>query len=123
MTVRFTSQLEGDSLRIPLHWDESNPLVVTKPYILIVPSYCAGNKSLNAIPKQVIKFLNIKENRDLCQGVIGSGNRNYGDKYCLGAKQVAKKLGVPLLYMYEMMGMPGDIEKVQDIVKVLYETT
>ena len=113
-TKRFVEKTGIEGVRIPIKWDSDNPLLVTEPYILVVPSYGAG-RSKDAIPKQVIKFLNIKENRDNAIGVIGSGNTNYGVKYCLGAKKVAEKLNIPMLYTYEMFGTPQDIEETINI--------
>ena len=117
MTKTFAEKVTYSPIRIPMHWDKDNPLIVLDPYLLICPTYCAGNNLNRATPPQVIKFLNIKENRDLCQGVIGTGQANYGPiKYCLGAKQVSEKLQVPLLYQYELLGLPEDVENVRRLL-------
>ena len=118
MTKTFAEKVVDSPIRIPMHWDKDNPLIVYKKYLLICPTYCAGNNLNRATPPQVIKFLNIKENRDLCQGVVGTGQANYGPiKYCLGAKQVSEKLQVPLLYQYELLGLSEDIEEVKRLLK------
>ena len=118
MTKRFAYKVTQEPIRIPMHWDKEKPLIVSEPYLLICPTYCAGNNLNRATPPQVIKFLNIKENRDLCQGVVGTGQANYGPiKYCLGAKQVSEKLQVPLLYQYELLGLSEDIEEVKRLLK------
>ena len=118
MTKTFAEKVVDSPIRIPMHWDKDNPLIVLDPYLLICPTYCAGNNLNRATPPQVVKFLNIKENRDLCQGVVGTGQANYGPiKYCLGAKQVSEKLQVPLLYQYELLGLSEDIEEVKRLLK------
>lgn len=119
MTTRFVNKLGVDSRRIPLRKTDL-PLEVDEDYVLIVPSYGAGARS-NAVPKQVITFLNNPENRTHLVGVIGSGNTNYGAKYCLGARVVAQKCNVPLLYTYELIGLPEDVTAVQTIIKELDE--
>ena len=118
MTKRFAYKVTQEPIRIPMYWDKEKPLIVSEPYLLICPTYCAGNNLNRATPPQVIKFLNIKENRDLCQGVVGTGQANYVPiKYCLGAKQVSEKLQVPLLYHYELLGLSEDIEEVKRLLK------
>ena len=118
MTKTFAEKVTYSPIRIPMHWDKEKPLIVSEPYLLICPTYCAGNNLNRATPPQVIKFLNIKDNRDLCQGVVGTGQANYGPiKYCLGAKQVSEKLQVPLLYQYELLGLSEDIEEVKRLLK------
>lgn len=117
MTKTFAKKVTNSPIRIPMYWDKEKPLIVSEPYLLICPTYCAGNNLNRATPPQVIKFLNIKENRDLCQGVVGTGQANYGPiKYCLGAKQVSEKLQVPLLYQYELLGLSEDVENVRRLL-------
>ena len=115
-TKRFVEKTGIEGVRIPLHWDSDHPLLVNEPYLMVVPSYGAG-RNADAIPKQMIKFLNIKENRELLVGVIGSGNRNYGYKYCLGAYKVAEKCGVDVLHTYEILGLQEDVAKIQELHK------
>ena len=98
------------------------PFTVSKPYILVVPTY-GGNRESKQIPEQVIGFLNIKRNRDLLRGVIGTGNTNFGETYCRAAEQIAAKTGVPLLYRVEIMGTPDDVEQVLERLELLWRTT
>ena len=65
------------------------------------------------MPKQVIKFLNVKTNRALVRGVIAAGNTNFHEAYCLGGEIVARKCQVPLMYRFELMGTPTDTQRVQ----------
>jgi protein involved in ribonucleotide reduction len=65
------------------------------------------------VPRQVIKFLNNEENRSLLRGVIGAGNTNFGETYCLAADVVAAKCSVPVLYRFELMGTSDDVDRVQ----------
>lgn len=115
-TARFVAncelQNEGINVyRIPLRPNDS-ALQVREPYILIVPTYGGGNLR-NAVPKQVIKFLNDPDNRKYIQGVIASGNTNFGEGYCAAGDVISAKCHVPFMYRFELMGTPKDVETVR----------
>lgn len=118
-TQRFVERLGVRSARIPLLPKEAL-LEVHEPYVLVVPTY-GGGSIKGAVPKQVIKFLNVKENRDLCRGVITSGNINFGEAYGLAGDIVAAKLEVPLLYRFELMGTQDDVETVTEGLRKLWQ--
>jgi protein involved in ribonucleotide reduction len=79
----------------------------------VVPTY-GGGDGKGAVPKQVIKFLNVKANRDLLQGVIAGGNTNFYEAYCLAGDIISRKCGVPLMYRFELMGTPEDVTAVRE---------
>src|SRR5699024_11800880 len=64
-------------------------LLAHQPFVLITPTYGGGNGH-GAVPKQVIKFLNDERNRKHIRGVIGAGNTNFGQAYCLDRKREEK---------------------------------
>ncbi|WP_455425507.1 class Ib ribonucleoside-diphosphate reductase assembly flavoprotein NrdI [Dryocola sp. LX212] len=109
-TRRFVGRLGLPALRIPL--EVKQKLVVTEPYILIVPSYGGGGIA-GAVPAQVIRFLNNPENRALLRGVIASGNRSFGEGFCRAGDVIAQKCRVPYLYRFELLGTEQDIENVR----------
>ncbi len=111
-THRFVTKLGLPAQRIPLYATEP-ALKVDEPYVLLVPTYGGGNGQ-GAVPKQVIRFLNDPENRDLIRGVISAGNTNFGSAYCLAGDIVAAKCGVPHLYRFELMGTSDDVERVRE---------
>ncbi|OKL50533.1 class Ib ribonucleoside-diphosphate reductase assembly flavoprotein NrdI [Boudabousia marimammalium] len=111
-THRFVMKLGMPALRIPLR--RNDPFLrVDEPFVLIVPTY-GGGKISGAVPKQVIAFLNDEHNRSLCRGVISAGNTNFGPAFGLAGDIVAKKLGVPHMYKFELLGTPEDVQKVQE---------
>jgi protein involved in ribonucleotide reduction len=120
-TKKFVKKLDLPSLRIPLRWEEDEPLLVSSNYVLFIPTYGGGNDS-HTVPKQVVKFLNIKQNRDLMVGVVGFGNTNFGEHYCKAAEIVAAKIGVPLLYRVEIFGTPDDVNQVTERLHLLWTT-
>ncbi|MEI2267096.1 class Ib ribonucleoside-diphosphate reductase assembly flavoprotein NrdI [Erwinia sp. CGal63] len=107
-THRFVVRSGLPSLRIPI---DGEPLRVSEPYILVVPSY-GGGTAKGAVPKPVIQFLNDVDNRQLIRGVIASGNRNFGEAYCLAGSIIAQKCRVPCLYRFELLGTEEDIANV-----------
>ena len=118
-TKRFVEKLGTPSVRIPIRWDSENPLVVDKEFVLVVPTYGGGSDS-KTIPKPVVKFLNIQENRALIKGIVGTGNTNFGEHYCKAAEKISAKLGVPLLYRVEILGTPDDVEQVKERLALLW---
>ncbi|MFC0581133.1 class Ib ribonucleoside-diphosphate reductase assembly flavoprotein NrdI [Micrococcoides hystricis] len=114
-THRFVEKLGfADDLVARLPLITSRPtLLTTEPYVLLFPTY-GGGDGRGAVPKQVIKFLNVPENRDLLQGIIASGNTNFHDAYCLGGDIVARKTDKPVMYRFELMGTEQDVTKVKE---------
>lgn len=110
-TQRFVAKLGIDAARIPLY-PRDNPLVAAEPFVLVVPTY-GGTGGEGSVPKQVIRFLNNPQNRKLIRGVIGAGNTNFGDNYCMAGDIIAAKCKVPHLYRFELMGTPEDVSRVQ----------
>ena len=111
-THRFVSKLDVRAVRLPLHTGEEPP-VVDEPYVLVAPTYGRPNGS-GAVPPQVVRFLNEETNRRHLLGVIGAGNTNFGDQFCLAAEKIAAKCTVPVLYRFELMGTEEDVRKVNE---------
>lgn len=116
-THRFVEKLDLPAVRIPLRPRVEGMINIDKPAVLILPTYGAGPRT-KAVPKQVIQFLNIEQNRDNIVGVIGTGNTNFVGAYCLAADIVAQKLEVPVLYKLEIFGTPEDVTTVQAGLKL-----
>lgn len=110
-TKRFVDKLGRSATRIPLY-ARDEPLVVTEPYVLLVPTY-GGGPQTRAVPKQVIKFLNDERNRTLIRGVMAAGNMNFGSGFAIAGDIIARKCHVPFLYRFEVFGTPDDVIAVQ----------
>lgn len=119
-THRFVQKLEGRAVRIPVSMKEDMPLV-DEPYILICPTY-ADDDGSKAVPKQVIRFLNNPDYRALMQGVVGSGNRNFGDKFAYSGTVIARKCQVPLIYKFELSGTPQDVVNLKKEMEKLWRS-
>lgn len=115
-TKRFVDKLELPAIRIPIKLQDR--ITVSSDFILITPTYGGGNgDTKGCVPKQVIHFLNDVSNRKHCKAVISSGNTNFGDTYCLAGPIISKKLNIPLLYQFELLGTQKDVEEVKKILK------
>lgn len=118
-TKRFVEKLnEHNAIRIPIDWDGSN-ITLDQPYVLLVPTY-GGGEGRAAIPRQVRSFLNIKENRKLLRGVVGFGNKNFGEHFCKAADLISAKTGVPVIARVEIFGTDDDVNKVKERLTLLY---
>ena len=77
----------------------------TSPYVLMCPTYDQPRGGFT--PKPVQAFL--EEYAHLMVGVLGLGNRNFGEKYCQAAHDISKRFNVPVLWRIEIMGSQEDL--------------
>ncbi|MCT6517579.1 MULTISPECIES: class Ib ribonucleoside-diphosphate reductase assembly flavoprotein NrdI [Enterobacterales] len=105
---RFIQKLNLKATRII----KDETLLATQPFVLLCPTY-GGGSAKGAVPKAVIQFLNIPENRRLIRGVIASGNTNFGTAYGLAGDIIAQKCQIPFLYRFELLGTPEDVNRVK----------
>lgn len=110
-THRFVEKLGRPATRLPLRTADDT-ILATEPFVLVVPTYGGGGEG-GAVPKQVIKFLNVEANRKLIRGVIAAGNTNFAESYCLAGDIIATKCRTQVLYRLELMGTPEDVERVR----------
>ena len=120
-TKRFVDKLGVKTVRIPLKTEEAAEFVHDKDSVLVVPTYGGGNEG-GTVPKQVIKFLNNPENRKHIKAVIAGGNTNFGEHFCRAGDVVAQKLGVPVLYRFEITGTAEDVNEVKERLARLWQT-
>lgn len=117
-THRFVGKLNYSAIRIPL--SPKDPMIeINEPFVLVVPTY-AGDDGSGAVPKQVIHFLNNKNNRSHMRGVIAGGNTNFGKYYGYAGDVISRKCHVPMLYRFELTGTPTDVKKVQEGLQKLW---
>ena len=111
-TRRMIDRLGLPATRLPRDPDMPPPRV-TAPFVLICPTYADG-LGRGAVPKAVIRFLNVTGNRALLRGVIASGNRNFGDTFAMAGRIIADKCAVPLLYRFELAGTEEETARIRD---------
>ena len=74
------------------------------PYVLMCPTYDQPRGGFT--PKPVQQFL--EEHAHLMVGVLGLGNRNFGEHYCQAAIDISKRHGVPIVHRIDIMGTVDD---------------
>ena len=123
-THRFVEKLglgPASLHRIPLR-AQDEPLKVERPFVLVTPTYGSGRPG-TAVPKQVIRFLNDADNRQLLQGVVAGGNVNFGDGYASAGEIIAAKCNVPYVHRFEILGLPEDVARVAEYINTETDTS
>lgn len=104
----FVKEVDMESISI----DHSNPFVeIHTKFVLVVPSYD------EEITEVVSEFIDYKGNEFYLEGIVGSGNRNFGESFCFNAKELAKKYKKPLLMTFELSGTTQDVLKFKEEVE------
>ena len=114
-TQRFIEKLNLPATRLPIKEESPIPHVKQK-FVLISPTYADGY-GRGAVPKSVIHLLNHQNNRSCLQGVIATGNRNFGQLFANAGDVIAKKCQVPVLYRFELAGTDLDVLRVREGLK------
>lgn len=117
-TARFVKKLGMEAQCIT---DEYSLPPLTRPFVLVTPTY-AGGDSKGAVPRPVIHFLNVAQNRQFLRGVISTGNRNFGAAFCLAGREIARRCQVPELAQVEIFGTPEDVEECRERLMTLFSS-
>ena len=93
--------------------------VESEPFAIFLPTYLEGGDGVETGTTEVLTtplrdYMSYQNNYKQCLGVIGSGNRNFNEQYCLTAKQYGEQFGFPVLDMFELRGTQKDIERIAD---------
>mgnify|MGYP006286976249 FL=1 len=119
-TKRFVEKLGHPTFRIPIDTREAAEFTHDHESILVTPTYGGGNEKAT-VPKQVIKFLNNPENRKHVKAVVAGGNTNFGTHFCKAGEIVAHKLGVPLIYRFEVTGTREEVIECKERLERLWQ--
>ena len=88
------------------------------PYVLMCPTYDQPRGGFT--PKPVQTFL--EEYAHLMVGVLGLGNRNFGEKYCQAAIDISKQHNVPIVHRIDIMGTVDDYRTIDAGMKQHWHT-
>lgn len=107
-TRRFVARLAppADRLEISAHKR------ATEPFVLVTPTYNFGN-----VPATVERF--IDNNASYMVGVVGAGNRNWGDNFAKAGRIIAQQYDVPLLGVIELVGTEQDVKTITERMREL----
>lgn len=99
--------------------DQSDFMNETVPYFAFVPTYLDGGNGIDNGVKELMtnvlgEYIAYDSNRKQCLGVIGSGNRNFNEQYCLTARRYARDYGFEMIDDYELRGNSVDCKRIYD---------
>lgn len=124
--LQFQSDLVVEEIHVKdLVKQETEFYAVDAPFVTFLPTYLEGGNGLDNGDTEILTtplgdFIAYADNYKQCLGIVGSGNRNFNNQYCLTAKQYAKRFGFPVLDNFEMRGLNQDIERVgQKIISLM----
>ncbi|MDT6979242.1 class Ib ribonucleoside-diphosphate reductase assembly flavoprotein NrdI [Levilactobacillus zymae] len=97
--------------------DASDFSAETTPYFCFVPTYLNGGNGIDNGVKELMtnvlgEYIAFQDNAQHLIGVVGSGNRNFNEQYCLTARRYAKQFDAPFIANYELRGVPADEKRV-----------
>lgn len=78
-------------------------------YLLAVPSY-GSPRTGGYTPPAVVRFL--RDHRHGCRGVIGVGNRNFGNDFCKAAYEINRDYGIPVVATVDMVPTEQEIQTI-----------
>lgn len=98
---------------------------LSNKFIAFLPTYLEGGNGVDTGDVEILTnplgdFIEVYDNHKLCFGVVGSGNKNFNEQYCLTAKQYSERFGFPVLDDYELRGLPKDVERIGSKIAKLY---
>lgn len=93
----------------------------TEPFFAFVPTYLDGGNGIDNGVKELMtnalgEYIAYDDNAKLCHGVVGSGNKNFNEQYCLTAKRYASQFNIPFLADYELRGTGRDVERIYKLL-------
>lgn len=97
---------------------------VSNNFVAFLPTYLEGGNGIDNGDKEILttplrEYIRYKDNYKKCLGIVGSGNKNFNNQYCLTAKQYSQEFDFPVLYNFELRGLDVDIQKVSSIIENL----
>ena len=101
--------------------DQTLPAAESEPFFAFVPTYLDGGNGFDSGVKELMtnalgEYIAENDNAKKCLGVVGSGNRNFNEQYCLTARKYAYEFKVPFLADYELRGTSPDVEQIYAIL-------
>ena len=100
-------------------------LDLDQPYVAFLPTYLEGGNGVDNGDQEILttdlrKLIAKGNNARNCLGIVGSGNRNFNNQFCLTAYQYSEQFGFPVLDTYEMRGLTADVERIAEKIVTVY---
>lgn len=98
---------------------------MSQSFVAFLPTYLEGGNGLDNGDVEILTndlgdFIAFEENYKRCFGIVGSGNRNFNNQYCLTAKQYAERFDFPVLDTFELRGLNEDVKRIGMKIEELY---
>ncbi len=121
LTEHLSSHYSLDTETINIKDLNHKTFPITTTFVAILPTYLEGGNGIDSGDVEILTnplgdFIATYDNYKHCLGIIGSGNRNFNEQYCLTAKQYAKRFGFPMLGDFELRGTSADIERLAAVI-------
>ena len=102
--------------------DQTIPEAETEDFFAFVPTYLDGGNGFDSGFNELMttplgEYIESNDNAKKCLGVVGSGNKNFNEQYCLTARKYCDMFNVPFLADYELRGTDEDIDNVYSIIQ------
>ncbi|MFC3932963.1 class Ib ribonucleoside-diphosphate reductase assembly flavoprotein NrdI [Streptococcus dentapri] len=96
-----------------------------QPYVAFLPTYLEGGNGVDTGDQEILtgdlrQLIAKGDNASNCLGIVGSGNRNFNNQFCLTAYQYSKQFNFPVLDVYEMRGLTADVERIAEKIYQVY---
>ena len=97
---------------------------ITSPFVAFLPTYLEGGNGIDNGDVEILtnplgEFIAAHDNHLNCMGIVGSGNRNFNDQFCLTARQYSQRFGFPVLDEFELRGLQDDVERIGNKILTL----
>lgn len=101
--------------------DQTLPKAEKKQFFAFVPTYLDGGNGFDSgftelMTNALGDYIAQNDNAKLCLGIVGSGNKNFNEQYCLTARKYAAEFHAPFLADYELRGTSEDMERIYQIL-------
>ena len=129
LTDYLTSQADIQTKLINIKELRHETFPVDEPFVAFLPTYLEGGNGLDNGDVEILTnplgdFIAAHDNFKNCLGIVGSGNKNFNEQYCLTARQYSQRFGFPVLDTFELRGLQDDVERIgQTIISLLEQPT
>lgn len=85
--------------------------------VVFLPTYLEGGNGVDSGYTEILTtplkdYLSSHDNYKKCLGIVGSGNRNFNNQFCLTARQYSETFGFPVIDEFELRGTQRDVERI-----------
>ncbi|WP_295728720.1 class Ib ribonucleoside-diphosphate reductase assembly flavoprotein NrdI [uncultured Limosilactobacillus sp.] len=102
--------------------DQTIPEAEPADFFAFVPTYLDGGNGFDSgfhelMTNALGEYIAANHNAEKCIGIVGSGNKNFNEQYCLTARQYSDMFKTPFLADYELRGTDEDIDNIYAILQ------